>query len=92
MGIEQIFFELPLASIVGLPALNDLPRRGRRRRRPPIARPGVRALINRKPDRRVVGETGDTREALRIVECHPPDIFVMDVGAPRHQRCRCDRP
>lgn len=33
IGFEQILFELPAAPIVRLPALNDLPRRGRRRRR-----------------------------------------------------------
>ena len=49
----------------------------------PVLRGGIRALIDRQDDLRVVGEAGDGRTALQRVEALRPDVVVMDPGIPR---------
>ncbi|UCV13381.1 response regulator [Quatrionicoccus australiensis] len=45
-------------------------------------REALRALLERSPDIRIVGETGDGNEALRLVVDTSPDIVCMDIGLP----------
>ncbi|MBX6767642.1 MAG: response regulator transcription factor, partial [Actinomadura rubrobrunea] len=47
-----------------------------------IVRAGFAALLNAQSDITVVGEAGDGREALRLVERHRPDVVVMDIRMP----------
>ena len=47
-----------------------------------IVREGLRALIERQPDMEVVGEAGDGRAAIEIVERVKPDVVVMDLSMP----------
>ena len=44
-----------------------------------IVRRGVAELVNAEPDMRVVAEAGTAKDALAIVERHPPDVAVLDV-------------
>lgn len=48
-----------------------------------IVRQGLRALIEKQPDMKVVGEADDGRETLKIVKELLPDIVLMDVSMPR---------
>jgi DNA-binding NarL/FixJ family response regulator len=45
-----------------------------------LLRSGLRALLERAPDIRVVGEAADGREALRRIEEQRPDVVLMDVA------------
>lgn len=45
-----------------------------------IVRAGIRALLQNLDGLEVVGEAGDGREALRMVETLHPDIVLMDIG------------
>jgi DNA-binding NarL/FixJ family response regulator len=45
-----------------------------------IVRAGIRALLENLDGVTVVGEAGDGREALRLVEAHHPDIVLMDIA------------
>jgi DNA-binding NarL/FixJ family response regulator len=45
-----------------------------------LLRSGLRALLERAPDIRVVGEAADGREALRQIEEQRPDVVLMDVA------------
>lgn len=47
-----------------------------------IVRRGLRMLLEAQPDLRVVGETGDGIETLRLAERLEPDIVVLDLGMP----------
>ncbi|MEA2625861.1 MAG: hypothetical protein QOD06_1906 [Candidatus Binatota bacterium] len=47
-----------------------------------IVREGVRALLEREPGLRVVGDVGDGLEAIRMVERLRPDILIVDVAMP----------
>ena len=47
-----------------------------------IMRSGLRLLLERYPDLRVIAEAANGREALQLAEEHRPDIAVMDVGMP----------
>jgi DNA-binding NarL/FixJ family response regulator len=44
-----------------------------------LLRSGLRALLERTPDVRVVGEAADGREALALIEQVHPDVVLMDV-------------
>jgi DNA-binding NarL/FixJ family response regulator len=48
-----------------------------------IVRSGLRMLLERQPDIRVVGEAGDGVEALDVAQSHRPDVAVLDVSMPR---------
>ncbi len=47
-----------------------------------IMRQGLRLLLEDKPGLQVVGEAGDGREALRLVESLRPDMLVLDMIMP----------
>jgi len=47
-----------------------------------LVRAGLRALLSDLPGVEVVGETGDGREALRLVRDRKPDIALIDISMP----------
>ena len=47
-----------------------------------LVRAGMRALVSELPGVEVVGETGDGREALRLVRERKPDIALIDISMP----------
>lgn len=47
-----------------------------------ILRDGLKALLSRQPDMKVVGEAADGEEAVRMARELRPDIVVMDVMMP----------
>jgi DNA-binding NarL/FixJ family response regulator len=46
----------------------------------PVVRQGVRLLIDRESDLDVCGEAGTLQEALEAIECHQPDIVLVDLS------------
>ena len=49
----------------------------------PIVRAGLRGMIDRADDIRVVGEAGDGFEALEAIERQAPAVSVLDIEMPR---------
>jgi DNA-binding NarL/FixJ family response regulator len=47
-----------------------------------LVRAGIRALLEKLPGVKVVGEAGDGREVLNLVKVHPPDVVLMDIAMP----------
>jgi len=47
-----------------------------------VIRAGIRSLLERQPELRVVGEAADGREAVGAVERFHPDVVVMDLAMP----------
>ena len=47
-----------------------------------IFRQGLRALIEKQPDFKIVGEAGDGLEAIALVRRLEPDVIVVDVMLP----------
>ena len=47
-----------------------------------ILREGVRALLQLHADIEVVGEAGDGKDALGVVERMDPDVVLMDIAMP----------
>jgi DNA-binding NarL/FixJ family response regulator len=47
-----------------------------------LMRAGLRALIELSGDFEIVGETGDGREVLALVEQAKPDVVLLDIGLP----------
>jgi two-component system NarL family response regulator len=47
-----------------------------------IWREGVTAIINRRPDMRVVAEAGDGRQAVELFKQHNPDVTLVDLRLP----------
>lgn len=47
-----------------------------------LVREGIRALVEKLPTMKVVGEAKDGREALRLVKEHKPDLILMDIAMP----------
>jgi DNA-binding NarL/FixJ family response regulator len=45
-----------------------------------VVREGIRLLLEMQPDIQVIGETGDGKEAVCLVEQLHPHVVVMDVG------------
>jgi DNA-binding NarL/FixJ family response regulator len=45
-----------------------------------LLRSGLRALLARTPDIRVIAEAQDGREAMALVGVHQPDVVLMDVA------------
>jgi DNA-binding NarL/FixJ family response regulator len=48
-----------------------------------ILRAGLRALLSSKDDIEVIGEAGDGREAVRLVDKQVPDVVLMDLSMPK---------
>ncbi len=48
-----------------------------------LVRSGMRALLERAEDLRVVGEAADGAEAVQLAKRHRPDVVLMDVRMPR---------
>src|SRR5438045_5792655 len=47
-----------------------------------VMRRGIRALLERREDFKVVAEAGDGREAVQLTEVHSPDVVVIDIAMP----------
>src|ERR1700676_4370666 len=47
-----------------------------------LFRAGIRALLEKVPGVEVTGEAGTGREALRLIQAHPPDVVLMDIMMP----------
>lgn len=47
-----------------------------------ILRKGLKLLLEREPDFKVIGEASDGREAVEQTERLKPDIVIMDIGMP----------
>ncbi len=47
-----------------------------------LVREGIRALVEKLPTVKVVGEAKDGREALRLVKERKPDLILMDIAMP----------
>lgn len=48
-----------------------------------VMRSGLRALLERQPDLKVVGEAGDGREAVDLAERQLPNVAVIDIAMPK---------
>ncbi len=48
-----------------------------------VLRAGLRSLLERQRDFEVVGEAGDGRELIRIVDETTPDVVITDLGMPQ---------
>jgi two-component system NarL family response regulator len=48
----------------------------------PVVREGLRALISRRPDMRVVAEAATAGEAIRLFARHQPDVTLLDLRLP----------
>ncbi|MFC1925332.1 response regulator [Chloroflexota bacterium] len=47
-----------------------------------MLRQGIRVLLDREPDFKVVAEAGDGVDAVRLCGEYKPDVVLMDVGMP----------
>jgi DNA-binding NarL/FixJ family response regulator len=47
-----------------------------------LVRAGIRALVERLPEVKVVAEAKDGREALSLARKHQPDLVLMDIAMP----------
>jgi two-component system, NarL family, response regulator NreC len=47
-----------------------------------VMRTGLRLVLERQPDFRVVGEASDGREAVALAQQRKPEVVVMDIGMP----------
>lgn len=47
-----------------------------------LVRAGICALLRQLPDMEVVGEAGDGRAALAMIEALQPDVVLLDIGMP----------
>jgi DNA-binding NarL/FixJ family response regulator len=47
-----------------------------------LVRAGFRSLLAGNPFLEIVGEAGDGREVLREIQCHRPDLVIMDISMP----------
>jgi len=48
-----------------------------------LMRGGIRLLLERQPDFKVVAEAGNGREAVALAETENPGVVVMDIGMPQ---------
>lgn len=47
-----------------------------------MMRDGLRSILEKQGDIRVVAEAGNGRTALEMIAAHPPDVVIMDVALP----------
>ena len=47
-----------------------------------LFREGLRAIIERGPGYEVIGEAGNSREGLQMVEKYKPDLVLLDISLP----------
>jgi DNA-binding NarL/FixJ family response regulator len=47
-----------------------------------LVRAGIRALLEKLPWVKVIGEAGDGREVLDLVKAQAPDVVLMDIAMP----------
>ena len=47
-----------------------------------VMRSGLRLLLERQPNLKVVGEAADGRQAVALSESANPDVVIMDIGMP----------
>ena len=47
-----------------------------------LVRAGIRALLEKLPGVKVVGEAGDGREVFNLVRAQRPDVVLMDIAMP----------
>ena len=47
-----------------------------------LVRAGIRALLEKLPAVKVIGEASDGREVLNLVKAQPPDVVLMDIAMP----------
>jgi DNA-binding NarL/FixJ family response regulator len=47
-----------------------------------LVRAGIRALLEKLPEVKVLGEASNGREALELVKTHKPDVVLMDITMP----------
>jgi DNA-binding NarL/FixJ family response regulator len=47
-----------------------------------LVRAGIRALLEKLPGVKVVGEAGDGRKVLNLVKAQRPDVVLMDIAMP----------
>ena len=47
-----------------------------------LVRAGIRALLEKLPEVKVLGEASNGREALELVKMHKPDVVLMDITMP----------
>ncbi len=47
-----------------------------------MVREGLKSLLGKETDLRIVGEAADGQEAVRLAEKLKPDVVVMDIGMP----------
>jgi len=48
-----------------------------------VLRVGLKSLLERQRDFAIVGEAGDGRELLRVVDEVTPDVVITDIGMPK---------
>ena len=52
----------------------------------PIMRLGIVAIINAQKDMTVCAQAGSGEDAVRMFRQHRPDVTLMDLRLPRHER------
>ena len=55
----------------------------------PLLREGIAAIINSQDDMMMVAQASTGREAIQLFREHRPDVTLMDLRMPDHQRHRC---
>ncbi|MBE0643179.1 MAG: response regulator transcription factor [Bacteroidetes bacterium] len=50
----------------------------------PIVRAGLRLMIDKAADIRILGEAGDGEEALEMIEAQRPDVALLDIEMPKN--------
>jgi CheY-like chemotaxis protein len=69
----------PAPSWLAHPCGDDRTDPAAHRRRPPVVRDGLRAVLATQPDLQVVGEADTGAAALALVATDPPDVVLMDL-------------
>lgn len=49
----------------------------------PVVREGLRTMLDKQPDFKVVGEAADGAEAMALARRHRPDVVLMDLRMPK---------